>query len=481
MISRIAAADCSDQQDRERVMRVSDPLARRLQAIVGAKHVLVDPDLTASFETDWTRRWIGRARLVVRPADTEQTSGVVSVCADAGIPIVPQGGNTGLVGGGVPRDGEVVLSLTRLRELGPVDQDSLQVTVGAGVPLSQLQEHVRASNCEFGIDLAARDAATVGGMVATNAGGVHVIKHGRMRSQVLGVEVVLADGRVISRMTNVRDEAGYDLPGLVIGSEGTLALITAVRLQLIPPEPYRAVALIQVPGAQGAVRLSRFLRSSLPSLSACELIDETGVQLVARRAGEGSPFLSSAAAYVLAECSATEDPVDSLISVFADTSDVLDSAVATDAPGRFRLWRYREDLPNAISSIGIPHKWDVSVPLAALPEFLSEARQLVSSMRPQAGIITFGHLGEGNLHLNAVGLANDDREIDEAILRLVVARGGSISGEHGIGVAKRRWLSLIRSSPDLETMYAIKRALDPAGLLNPGVLIEVPRKRPRQA
>ena len=435
--------------------------------------MLVDDDVRAPYEVDWTRRFQGTARCVVRPADTDEVAGVLRACAAAGAPVVAQGGNTGLVGGGVPRGGEVVLSLVRLTGLDPVDPVSAEVTAGAGVTLGRLQAHVRAAGLEFGVDLAARDSATVGGMVATNAGGVHALRYGSMRAQVVGLRAVLADGRVLERMPGlVKDNTGYDLPGLLVGSEGTLAVVTAARLRLRPLHPARVVAVLAVAGTAGALAILAHLRAAMPSLDAAEVFYADGLALVRRHTGAAAPFAADHPAYLLVECAARRDPTDDLVAVLADAPEVLDAAVATDGPGRERLWALRERHTEAISADGIPHKLDVSVPLDRLAEFEVRVRAAVAAVLPEGRVILFGHLGDGNLHVNVLGAEPDDGRVDDAVLQLVADLGGSISAEHGIGVAKVRWLGLTRSPVDVAAMAAVKDALDPVGILNPGVLFD---------
>ncbi|MGH8887779.1 MAG: FAD-binding oxidoreductase [Egibacteraceae bacterium] len=446
----------------------ADPLAVTLARIVGMAHVLTDPARMAAYETDWTRRWQGRARCVVRPADTGEVTAMLAACHGADAPVVPQGGNTGLVGGGVPRQGEVVLSLTRLDDLEPVDETAAQVTVGAGATLSNVRAHVAPHGLDVGVDLGARDSATIGGMVATNAGGIHMLRHGPMRRQVVGVEAVLADGRVVRRLEGLtKDNTGYDLPGLLAGSEGTLAVITRVRLALVPVPRARVAALLAVEGIEAALFILSRLRR-LPSLEAAEIVWADGVALVCAHTGCPPPFAEPHPAYLLVECSADDDPTEALAETLARTRAVRDAAVAADRQGRQRLWAYRERQGEAINAAGIPHKLDVTLPLGALAAFEREVRDRVAKAGARA--IVFGHLGDGNLHVNVLGPPPDDEAIDEAVLRLAATHGGSISAEHGIGVAKARWLHLTRSEADRAAMAAIKHALDPRGILNPGVI-----------
>jgi FAD/FMN-containing dehydrogenase len=439
-------------------------LADRLRAIVGPTHLLVDTDLIAPYETDWTGRFIGMAACVVRPSSTEEVAAVVRACAFSGQPITVQGGNTGLVGGAAPATGSVLISLTRLISREPVDPIEAQVTVGAGLTLEALQRHAHAAGLHFGVDLAARSAATVGGLVATNAGGVNVLRYGSMRQQVTGLEAVLADGTVISRLGGLaKDNTGYDLPQLLIGSEGTLAIITRVRVRLVPQLPAHAVALVALPGTDAALELVAAARM-LPGLTAAELFYPAGLELVREHGRLSAPFAASAGAYLLLECAGR---VDDLLALLEASDVIADATLADDAAGRARLWAYREQQTEAVSAQGVPVKLDVSVPLRALPELVARLDDTVTAVAPKARVIVFGHVNEGNLHVNVL---DGGEEVVEPVLRLVAALGGSISSEHGIGRAKAAWLELSRSPEEIATMRRIKDALDPDHLLNPGVL-----------
>jgi FAD/FMN-containing dehydrogenase len=441
-------------------------------AIVGGDHVLTDADIRASYEVDWTGRFCGRAPVVVRPGSVDEVAAVVTWCAAAGVAIVPQGGNTGLVAGGVPvgeASGAVVLSLRRLERLDPIDELAGQITVGAGVTLAALQQHVAGSGWAFGVDLAPRDSATVGGMVATNAGGIRVLHHGTMRAQVLGVEAVLGDGSVVRHLDGlVKDNTGYDLAGLLVGSEGTLGIVTAVRLRLVPDPPDRVVVLAAVPTVAEAVAVATELRRTVPGLDAVEAVLNDGLALVTD-AFDLTPALATEADVALLAEWAGDGP---LPEAFADVLADYPSSAADDAAGRARLWRYREWMPDAIARIGVPHKLDVTVPLSVLAAFADAVPAVVAAAAPGARTHLFGHLGDGNLHVNITGVDPDDDAPDEAVLRLVAEYGGSISAEHGIGRAKAAWLGLSRSPAEIAAFRAIKRALDPAGILNPGVILE---------
>lgn len=456
-------------------MPLPDTLLPRLAAIVGEHHVLTDADLRAGYETDWTRRYHGNTPAVVRPASSEEVAAVVGLCRELGVAVVPQGGNTGLVGGGVPRNRELVLSLRRLDRVSDFDEGAGEVTAGAGVTLSTLQEIVRAKGWNFGVDLASRDSATIGGMVATNAGGIRVLRYGGMRHQLLGVEAVLASGAVVRRLPGLlKDNSGYDLPQLLAGSEGTLAVITVVRLKLIPQQPRRTVALLGVDDIAAALGVVSTVRRAFSSLEAAEVFFPEGLELVCRYADLPLPFAERHPCYLLLECAGQADESANLAGVLANAPGIRDSAMATDRSGRERLWAYRERHTESISAEGIPHKLDVTLPLARLPEFEHRVRGVIASVEPSARPVLFGHAGDGNLHVNILGLDPDDERPDDAVLRLVAGLGGSISAEHGIGIAKMPWLHLTRSAADREVMWAIKSALDPAGILNPGVVIPSP-------
>jgi FAD/FMN-containing dehydrogenase len=449
-------------------------LLEALSDAVGPAHVLSDPDVTASFATDWTGRFAGEARVVARPGSTYEVAAVLGVCAAHGVAVVPQGGNTGLVGASVPHAGEIVLSLTRLDRLGEVDRATLEVEAGAGVTLARLQEHARAAGLDAGLDLGARDTATVGGAVATNAGGARALRHGTARARVAGLEAVLAGGGRVERLGGLlKDNAGYDLPALLVGSEGTLGVITRVRWRLVPRLPARVAALVPLRSVDAAAALLAVLRTSLPSLEAAEFFLDDGLDLVLDHLGVPAPVTERAPVYVLAECAAERDPTEAL-AVALERAGVDDALIADDTGSRERLWRLREAHTEAISAAGVPHKIDVGVPLGRLGEFLRRVPRVVSAAAPGARTVLFGHLGDGNVHVNVLGPPPDDDSVEDAVLRLVAACGGTISAEHGVGRLKARWLDLVRTPGEIAAMAAIKRALDPDGLLNPGVVLAPP-------
>jgi FAD/FMN-containing dehydrogenase len=448
-----------------------DHLIARLREVVGDE-VVTDQDIVASYVTDWTGRFAGRSPAVVRPGSTEEVAGVVAVCRELGVALVPQGGNTGLVGGGVPLRGEVVLSLQRLRRLDPVDRLAGQVTAGAGITLAELHRAAAAEGWAYGVDLASRDSATVGGTVATNAGGVHVLRHGDTRAQLIGVEAVLGTGAVVSHLGGlIKDNTGYHLPGLLCGSEGTLAVVTAARLRLVPAMGHRTVALLAFATVADALEVASRLRRSLDSLDACELFLAPGLELVRSVTGLPNPFGDPHPVYLLVEAAARHDPTDDLAEAVGSADQVIEVVVATEPSRRADLWRYREAHTEAINTLGPPHKLDVTLPIGALAGFVDEVPARVRAVEPAARTWLFGHVGDGNIHVNVTGLTPDDDRVDEAVLRLVAGYGGSISAEHGIGVAKKRWLTLSRTEAEIAAFRAIKRALDPDSILNPDVLL----------
>lgn len=452
-----------------------DPrLARALVDVVGPAHLLTDPEVTRSYAVDWTGRYRGSTPAVVRPADTEQVAAVVQLCRSHAVRLVPQGGNTGMVGGGVPLRGEVVLSLRRLDAIRAVDGRGGQLTAGAGTPLARVQDAAGAAGWAYGVDLGGRDSATIGGNVATNAGGLRVLRYGDTRAQVLGVEAVLGSGAVVSHLGGlVKDNTGYPLHALLCGSEGTLGVVTAARLRLVPRAPQRVVALLAFGGAPEAVASALELRRVLASVSALELVMEAGAELVVRALGVPRPFERSHPAYLLVEASGAEDPSAELSEAVAALHAVHDAAVALEPGPIAALWRLREGHTEAINTLGVPHKLDVTLPPAALSEATGRLPAVVAAVAPSAEVWLYGHVGDGNLHVNVTGVDPDDEAVDDAVFCEVARLGGSISAEHGIGTAKKRWLTLNRSPAEIDAFVAIKRALDPDWILNPNVLIPI--------
>ncbi len=438
-------------------------LVREFSAIVGGEHVLTG-DAAGGYAVDWTGGFRGHAPAVVRPRDTAEVAAVLALCNQAGVAVVPQGGNTGLVGGGVPLHGEVVLSLPRLGRMDPVDLDAGQVTAGAGASLRRVAD--AHPDLDFGVLIASRDSATVGGAIATNAGGLRVLRHGPMRAQLRGVEAVLADGTVVSHLSGlVKDNTGYDYPSLLAGSEGTLAVITAARLQLVPRLRDPVTMLAGLGGLAEMHALTRRAVGQVRGLVSAEFFTQAGLDLLVGHAGLAPPLRRSFPVYLLLEAAGPGADED-LAALAGD----LPVAVGTTATDRARLWAYRERYPEAAGFLGVPLKLDVSVPAARWVRLASGVAGVVAGVDPGAVVLVYGHVADGNLHVNIVPAAVADGRHQEAVFGFVASLGGSISAEHGIGALKARWLPLVRSGAERALFARIRAAFDPVGILNPHVL-----------
>lgn len=446
-----------------------------MTAIVGREHALVDADVRAGYEVDWTGRYGAPAAIVVRPGSRDEVAAVLAHCNEHGIAVVPQAGNTGLVGGGVPRTHgprPLVLSTRRLDRITDVDTDALQLTAGAGVTIAAWQRAARAVGLDTPVDFAARDSATIGGAIATNAGGSRVVRYGTMRHQVVGVEAVLADGSVVGSLGGLpKETVGLHWPSVLSGSEGTLGVVTAARLRLVPRFDHVVTAMVALETVDDAVALAGRLRGGLASLDSLEILLPDAVELVAAHL-DARPPVAVRGAIVVVECADHRDPSGELAAALTGGDGVVDVAVADDPRRRDDLVRFRDRLTEAIASVatsdGIPtYKLDVAVPLDALGELVRIAQGAAND--DGARLVAFGHLAEGNLHLNHLG-ATDTEAIAQRVLGAVAELGGTISAEHGVGVAKSRWLPLVRSADDLAAQRTIRAAIDPNGIMNPGVL-----------
>src|SRR5580704_3445807 len=389
-----------------------EALLRSLAAIVGEGHVLTG-EATAGFAVDWTGGFRGETPAVVRPRDTGEVAAVLALCTDAGVALVPQGGNTGLVGGGIPRHGEVVLSLARLSRLEPVDVEASQVTASAGVPLQAVRE--AHADLDFGVNIASRDTATVGGAVATNAGGLRVLRYGPMRSQVRGVEAVLTDGTVVSHLGGlVKDNTGYDYGSLLTGSEGTLAVITRVRLQLVPRLTGLVTALAGLTSVAELHALVRRALVQVRGLVSAEFMTAEGLAILQEHVGLPPPLPVRTPVYVLLEA-AGPGALDELAGLIGD----LPAAVAESGPERARLWAYRERHPEAAGFLGVPIKLDVSAPAASWVQLAESVRGAVRAVDPAAEVIVYGHVADGNVHVNIVPGSDPDGRHEDAVFSLV--------------------------------------------------------------
>ena len=454
-------------------------LTGRLAAVVGAAHVSTDPDVLAGRSIDWTGRYRGRASALVRPGSTDEVAAVLRSCRDAGVRVTVQGGRTSLVAGTVPEHDDVLLSTERLNGIGDVDAAARRVRVGAGVTLSQAQRAAATAGLLIGVDLTSRDSATIGGMVSTNAGGLHTVCYGAMGKQVLGLEVALPDGSVLRPCAPAgAPNTGYDLTALFAGAEGTLGVITAVDLRLHPIPAHRATALCGFADLDALVSAARILRG-VETIAALELIDGRAIALADEHLGLSAP--RGEAWLLLVELAAAADPSEALAATLADTlADTLDRVAACAEPSvgldratQLRLWQARESVAEVVGLFGSPVKFDVSLPLSAISAFARDSDRLIHRCAPDAIPVLFGHVGEGNLHLNVLrcGIDTESRIYPE-MMKLIAAHGGNVSSEHGVGSRKRGYLAMSRPPADIAAMRAIKNALDPTGYLNPAVLFD---------
>ena len=451
-------------------------LLAALAAVVGEKNVLAGESDAAPYLTDWRKQFSGPAVCVVRPGSTAEVSAVVRLCAQAGIAIVPQGGNTGLCGGSVPIGAcpELVLSLGRMNRIRALDALNNTLTAEAGCVLAEVQRAAAAAGRLFALSLAAEGSCQIGGNLSTNAGGVNVLRYGNTRDQVLGIEAVLPDGRVWDGLRGLRkDNTGYDLKQLFIGAEGTLGIITAAVLKLHPQPSASATAWIEVADPQRAVELLSRLRDVCGDrLTAFELLSRTCVDAVLAHRKQVRDPLPGGEWYVLAQLgdSGSDEALHERLAA-ALSSDIVRNAVVAKSEAESKaLWSIRESVPEAQFS-NVKH--DISVPVSKVPEFISRADATLRKAFPGAPIFCFGHVGDGNLHYNIGDAALIARrgEVGAIVYAEVDALGGSISAEHGLGQLKREEIAHHKPAIELELMRAVKRALDPRGLMNPGKVV----------
>jgi len=442
--------------------------------IVGAANVLTDPQDTRPYFTDWRRQYSATAECVVRPASTAEVAKVVALCTEQGIAIVPQGGNTGLVGGSVPTGArrEVVVALGRMNRIRAVDALNGTITVEAGCVLADVQRAAEEAGRLFPLSLAAEGSCQIGGNLSTNAGGVGVLRYGNAREQVLGLEVVLPDGRVWDGLRALRkDNTGYDLKHLFLGAEGTLGIITAAVLLLYPRPTASATAWIGLPTPAAAVELLAHLHACLGErVSAFELVSRNCLEAVlAHVSGARDPLPQPYPWYVLAEIG-DNSPPEALQARVADALGERDAALAQSAEQARSLWRLRESIPEA-QFANVKH--DVSVPVSRTPDLIERASARLAASFPEARVYAFGHVGDGNIHFNVgpEALIAQRAAVNRIVYDAVAGLGGSISAEHGLGQLKRDEVLAHKPAVEIELMRAIKRALDPKGLMNPGKLL----------
>ncbi len=465
-------------------------LLSALRTIVGEAYVLTEGDLTG-YELDWRKRERGKALAVVRPASTEQVAAVVKACAAAGVSIVPQGGNTGMVVGSTPDASgtQVVLSLTRMNAVRTLDAANLTITVEAGCVLQTLQEVCEQAGFLFPLSLASEGSCTIGGNLGTNAGGTQVVRYGNTRELCLGLEVVTAQGEVWSGLTGLRkDNTGYDLRHLFIGSEGTLGVITAATMKLYPLPQSQLTALAAVPSLQAAVDLLGLAHRHLSAgLTGFEVMGQFALRLVVKHFQQQRvPFYESAPYCVVLENSDTESDsharsqLERLLEEALEKGCVTDAVVAESMAQARALWHIRESIPLAQAQEGLNIKHDISIAVSRIPEFVAQSDAALEQAFPGVRLVNYGHLGDGNLHYNVQAPVGQDGEtflreqenaVNAVVYALVDAYSGSISAEHGIGSLKREKLEKHKSPVALGLMRSIKTALDPHNLFNPGRML----------
>ena len=477
-------------------MSTSDALIAALELIVGPAHVLTTGDLSA-WEQDWRQRLRGKARAVVRPSTTQQVAAVVKACAAVGASIVTQGGNTGLVVGSVPDQSgrQVVLSLQRMNAVRQIDTANLTLTVEAGCILQNVQQAAVAAGYFFPLSLAAEGSCTIGGNLATNAGGTQVVRYGNARELCLGLEVVTAQGDVWEGLSGLRkDNTGYDLRDLFIGSEGTLGVITAATLKLYPQPAARLTAWAAVPSMQHAVALLGLAHRHLGAgLTGFELMGQFALALTAKQfPALRVPFHEQSAFCVLLENSDQESEshariqFERLLEAALESGCVSDAVVAESIAQTSGLWQIRESIPLAQAQEGLNIKHDISIPVSRIPDFCAATDALLLKALPGIRLINFGHLGDGNLHYNvqaasgadgAAFLRDHEAQVNTLVYDSVMRFGGSISAEHGVGSLKLDELEKHKSPVALGMMRAIKMALDPHNLMNPGRVLRASMMR----
>ena len=453
-------------------------LLERLKSIVGPRGWTTDPAVLEQRVSDWRGKTRGATPMVVSPASTEEVSAVVQACASEGVAIVPQGGNTSLCAGAIPDDSgkQIVLSLSRMNQVRNVDAANFSMEVEAGCILENVQNEAKKVGRLFALSLGAEGSCQIGGNLSTNAGGINVVRYGTARAQVLGLEAVLADGSIVSSLRSLRkDTAGYDLKQLFIGSEGTLGIITAATLKLYPSPEQVGTALIAIESSGDAVKLLALLREELSdTIEAFELVSEFIFGLVSKHIPELTlPFDDAAPWYVLMDAAVDEVCLENALSRAAEEGLLIDAVITKNSMEAQKFWRMRHSIAEAERSYGEALKHDIAVPVSRMEEFLTRGDKLLAKLAPEAQLMAFGHVGDGNLHYN-VGLPQgfgDGTTISTGIYDLVAELGGSFSAEHGVGRTKREFLTRYRSDAELGLMRTLKNALDPNNILNPGKVI----------
>ena len=470
-------------------------LLGQLRGVVGPAGVVDEPAAMAPYLRDYRGLYLGAAPLVLRPASTAEVSRILALCDAARVGVVPHGGNSGYCGGAQPDASgtQIVLSLARLNRVRAVEPLNYSITVEAGCILANVQQAAAAADRYFPLSLGAEGSCQIGGNLSTNAGGTAVLRYGMARDLVLGLEVVLADGRVLSTLGSLRkDNTGYDLNSLFVGAEGTLGVITAATLKLFPRIAASATAFIAIPHIDAAIDLLAALRAaSADRLTACEVMARSALELVTRHIpGTGDPFDTAHPWYLLVELQSAQsgEPLEGVLEQVLghalEAGQVIDAVIAKSGAQRAAFWKLRESIPEALAAEGAQIKHDISVPIAAMPAFHAEAGPWILAQAPGARLVPFGHIGDGNLHYNVSQPPGGDGRaflarsaaIEHGVHDIAHRHGGSFSAEHGIGRLKVGELERYTSPVTLSMMRAIKHALDPNGIMNPGKLLTMAAK-----
>ena len=444
-----------------------------LKSLLGSGRISEDEDIIKTYSDDWTGRYRGFARAVISPESTDEVAEILNWCSTNQVGVVPQGGNTGMVGGSTPLNGELIISLRKMKNVNFSDTNDNQIVAEAGATLLEIQNLALERSMIYGVDFAARDSATIGGTIATNAGGLNVLRYGTTRRQIISVEAVTGTGEIIGNLNGLdKDNTGYHLPSLLCGSEGTLAIVTRAKLRLRPKPKENVSILFGLDTIQDAVNLTEACVSTSTEIIACELFFQKGVDLV-REAYDLQPLWNNRKSiYLLCEFAGDLGVLDRLNeNVLGEMLRTHDSIlVATSDRERQRLWQYRELHTLAISNKGIPLKLDVTIPLGNLTHFLDSIATICGNINPLSIPYVFGHSADGNMHLNILQSEPNVAEMEEEILKFVVSLDGSISAEHGIGRGKAPYLHLQRNEEEIRLFREMKKAFDPKGILNPDVI-----------
>lgn len=461
---------------------MSSDLFERLAARLGPKGYSTDPEVLAPHLKEWRGRYQGVTPFMAMPASTEEAADIVRMCAAARVSITPQGGNTGLVGGQTP-NGEVLLSTKRMNRIRALDVDNDSLVAEAGVVLTAVQQAAAESNRLFPLSLASEGTATIGGLISTNAGGVHVLRYGMMRDLVLGIEAVLPDGRVFSGLKSLRkDNTGYDLKQLFIGAEGTLGLVTAASLKLFARPRAHEVALVATATPEAALQLLHHMKAETGAVAAFEIMNRLSVDLVVKNVPDRRDPLPGAPYLVLIEFESfdAEGLRETILGALAGALDKgfgANALLAENAGQARDFWRIREDISAGHKPEGAQVNHDVSVPVSKTPDFLQRANAAMEAACPGVRIVAFGHMGDGNFHYTAIqpiGMARDafpGSALTQTIYEIASALNGSISAEHGIGVARTSDLARFKDPESMALMRALKQAIDPHRIMNPRALI----------